>query len=108
MTNLEPVGSIPEFLKYSYKGLDGNNYCYNVMDLYNLIQRSPNSHDPYRRFTLDSAVAADVTERMNFLEEALEPDSLKMYNVSGAHLEYVPMQIQIRKIQPHRTVQKPN
>ena len=68
----DEVGSIPEFLKYTFVAPNGKTYCSNIIDLYNAM-RSGQQMDPYRRFNLDRA---DITDRYKFLEKVIEPHGL--------------------------------
>lgn len=68
----DPVGGIPEYLKYTYKASNGKIYCYSIVDLYNAVQHGQ-IQDPYRRFTLDSN---SIIQRYDFLKSIIEPQGL--------------------------------
>lgn len=68
----DEVGSIPEYLKYTFVAGNGQTYCSNVLDLYNAVN-SGQQMDPYRRFPLDRK---DITERVEFLRKVIEPHGL--------------------------------
>jgi len=71
----DEVGSIPEYLKYTYVDAQGKVYCSNVLDLYKAI-RSSQSREPYRRFAFTPQVKDDVEARYQWLRNVIEPHGL--------------------------------
>ena len=67
----DPVGSIPEYLKYTFKAANGKTYCYNIVDLYKSLNSQ--KKDPYRRFDLDKK---SIIERYEYLKSVIEPRGL--------------------------------
>lgn len=84
--NGDPVGSIPEYLKYTYTAPNGKVYCSSIIDLYKWMKSSNTTQDPYRRFTFDPI---DITERYEFLKTMLEPQALGLSFLD--HLKEQPM-----------------
>ena len=88
----DPVGEIPEYLKYSYKASNGKIYCSSIVDLYNAIMANQ-TMDPYRRFELD---VNDIKTRYEFLKKVLEPQGLSssiMDNIKNMAVQLTPQAI---------------
>jgi len=68
----DDVGSIPEYLKYTFTAPNGQTYCSNILDLYNAVN-SGQTMEPYRRFPLDRD---DINDRVAFLNKVIEPHGL--------------------------------
>lgn len=93
----DPVGDLPEYLKYTYMSTNGKVYCSSIVDLYNAVQVNQ-TMDPYRRFELD---VTDITERFNFLKKVIEPQGLGssiMDNIKNIALQLTPQAVIRNKI----------
>jgi hypothetical protein len=68
----DPVGQLPEYLKYTHVATNGKTYCSSIIDLYRAV-KSGQTMDPYRRFDLDKE---DIIARYEFLKKIIEPHGM--------------------------------
>jgi hypothetical protein len=71
------LSEIPDYLKITVKGVNGKNYCYNVIDLYKEIQYN-NKKDHFNRIDLDT-VKDKVISRYTELREILSENVLSEF-----------------------------
>ena len=93
----DPVGDIPEYLKYTHKASNGKVYCSSIVDLYNAV-RVNQKMDPYRRFELD---VNDINLRYEFLKNVIEPQGLGstiMDNIKNMAIQLTPQAVMHSKL----------
>lgn len=67
----DPIGDLPEFLKYTYIGPNGRRYCYSILDLHAAINYNNKRLDG--RFDFTDEIKQDVRDRVEFIQAVIEP-----------------------------------